>query len=108
VVFRSEEDAKKAVASNGMVFGGHHLRIDFANNSTFDAKKRCVCVGVQICAISYLTVVVFLSDPVPLLKSLTTTHTTAFFWVIFPFKQLRSRFEPISQLASGKMQVALP
>jgi hypothetical protein len=59
VVFGSEEDAKKAVASNGMVFGGHHLRIDFANNSTFDAKKRCVCRDADICNILFDSCCVF-------------------------------------------------
>lgn len=40
VVFATHEAASTAVEANGMMFGSHHLRIDFANNSTFDAKKR--------------------------------------------------------------------
>lgn len=44
VVFKSKLSVEKAVAENGMLLDGHHIRIDYAEPTAKDIKK-CVFVG---------------------------------------------------------------
>ena len=45
VVFESEESAEKALALNGEVLGGRHLRVDLVGQSSTHKHKRSVFVG---------------------------------------------------------------
>lgn len=45
VKFKSENSAKAAIEANGMVLGGHHLRIDSAECNKNRDVRKAVFVG---------------------------------------------------------------